>query len=206
MTFAAFRATSLARGLGASVSWFLFSAGLTALLLASFDVLAIGGSCASGGPYEIAVECPNSAGLAPLGIFAGLAGVAVALFFAQGFGTSLVDLAWPILFGLLGAAFLGTADAGGYIVGGVFELMALIPLVLVLRASVQRVFLGAVTLGGQRFYEGENPRRSPIGLNFAAAEYPVKPGISNWLLSAVFLLVPVGAGWAAAMGIYNAVS
>jgi len=206
MTLAAFRATALARGLGASVSWFLFTLSLMLLVLAMFDVMAIGGSCASGGPYEIAVECPDSAGLAPLAIFGGLGATAIALFLSQGFGTSLVDLAWPLLFGALGGMFISSLDPVGFVIGGVFEIMAIIPLVLVLRASPQRVFLGAVTLGGQRFYEGENPRRSPIGLNFAQAEYPVKPGISNWLVSAVFLLVPVAAGWSAAMGIYRAVS
>jgi hypothetical protein len=206
MTFASFRASPLARGLGAALSWFLFSAGLVTLVLSMFDVLAIGGSCASGGAYDISVECPDSAALAPLGIFAGLGGAAIAFVFSQGFGTSLIDLAWPLLFGILGAIFISSLDVVGLVIGGLFEIMAIVPLIIVVRASPQRVFLGAVNLGGKRFYEGDKARRSPLGLNFPAGEYPIMPGITNWLASAVFLLLPVAAGWMAAMGLYAAVS
>mgnify|MGYP001149551442 CR=1 FL=1 len=68
----------LARLAGSALSWFLFALSFTLLFLVSYTVLALGGSCASGGPYEIAVQCPEGvAAFAPLSIFGGLIAVGI---------------------------------------------------------------------------------------------------------------------------------
>ena len=90
--------TPLARVAGSAFSWFLFVLSFTLLFHVSFTVLALGGYCASGGPYVIAVECPEAvAGFAPLSIFGGLISVGVGAFFTRGFGTPLTSWAWPVL-------------------------------------------------------------------------------------------------------------
>jgi len=129
-----------------------FGAGLTCTYLAMRDLMvSSGGSCASGGPYQVAAghECGSEAGLLIAGIFALLIFGAV---FAGatsaggegGWGSSSMDagfLMWAALFGALGFNFLSLgfdppesmSGAGGWIVAGViFELMALggvVPLV-----------------------------------------------------------------------------
>ena len=103
-----------------------------------------GGSCASGGPYVPAVECPDAVvALTPLSIlrvfiFGGLAGWGGASLGAAWLG--LIALGWPALFLSLGWNFLefpGFAppdgEQGGFIwswifCGIVFVLMGGIPL------------------------------------------------------------------------------
>jgi hypothetical protein len=122
-----------------------FAAGLTCAYLAMRDLMVnSGGSCASGGPYQVAAghECGSEAGLLIAGIFALL--IFGAVFAAAtsaggegGWGPSGMDagfLMWAALFGVLGINFLtlgfdppaNMSGAGGWIVAGViFELMAL---------------------------------------------------------------------------------
>jgi hypothetical protein len=150
--------------------------------------MALGGSCASGGPYEIAVECPDSVALfAPLSVFTGLFSVVIAVFLAQGWGVSLIDLAWPILFCGLGSifllAFFAAGDSVGLVLGIMFWVMGLVPLVWSLRASAQRVFLGAVNAHGQRFYEGENARNNQFSISYSLDSEKVRPTALNWLAS-----------------------
>ncbi|MEQ1854678.1 MAG: hypothetical protein ABMA01_24180, partial [Chthoniobacteraceae bacterium] len=93
--FAPWRKSPLVRIVGSAGSWFLFSLSFSLLFQVTITVMALGGTCASGGPYEIAVECPdNVAAFAPLSIFGGLLSVGVSLFLAQGFGTPLSAWAW----------------------------------------------------------------------------------------------------------------
>lgn len=205
-----FRHTPIVRVLGSFASWFLFALCMTLLVQGFFGLMAIGGSCASGGPYVIETECPDAVAIfMPLSIFGGLAAVAIALIFAQGFGTSLLDVAWPILFGSLGAGFLtaffATGDAVGLIIGGMFEIMAVIPLILALRVSVQRVFLGAINYKGERFYEGEVERFSIIGVRYLRGGEPVRPTIVDWSFSLVILIAAVALGYYAAIAAYASV-
>jgi hypothetical protein len=180
------RDNPLIRLLGSVLSWLLFSLSFTLLVQAVFGVMSVGGACASGNtPYVIAHQCPDVTVWATPAVFGGLASVALGVWLAQGFGTSLANLAWPILFGVLGGVFVSSFELVGYILGGMFLIMALVPLVLSLRASAQRVFLGAVNLRGQRFVEGERSRPTPLNFNFASSENPVAATFGNWALSLV---------------------
>jgi hypothetical protein len=119
-----------------------FAAGLTCAYLAMRDLMVnSGGSCASGGPYQVAAghQCGSEAGLLIAGIFGLL--IFGAVFAAAtsagggpGSGMDAGFLMWAALFGVLGVNFLtlgfdpppNMSGAGGWIVAGViFELMAL---------------------------------------------------------------------------------
>jgi hypothetical protein len=104
-------------------------------------VMDLGGYCASGGPYEIAVECPDGVSLImflafPIGFLG--AGLMVWKGVRLGGGwAGLVGLAWPALFLSLGFNFLqyGFAPPGGggvewgwLIPGAIFVLMGGFPL------------------------------------------------------------------------------
>lgn len=182
------RDSPLLRVAGSAASWFVFALSFTLLFQVSFSVMALGGSCASGGPYEIAVECPDAVAMfAPLSIFMGLAAVGIGMFFARGFGTPLTTWAWPILFCGLGGAFLyeffGTGDPVGLIIGAMFEIMGVIPLILEFRGSPQRVLLGLRNASGARFYEGERARRSILSPGTPNPEGAVPPTAGDWLLA-----------------------
>lgn len=194
------------RILGSFASWYLFALCMMLLLQGFLSLMAIGGSCASGGPYVIETECPDAVALfMPLSIFGGLASVAISVIFAQGFGTSLTDLAWPVLFGSLGAGFVASMDAVGFIVGGVFLAMAIVPLVIALRASPQRVFLGAVSARGLRFYEGENPRFSLVGIRYRATEQTVRADGGHWALALIVCFSAIALGYYSALEAYASV-
>lgn len=198
------------RVLGSFASWFLFSLCMSLLVQGMFGLMAVGGSCADGGPYVSAQSCPDAVALfMPLSVFGGLAAVALAMVFANGFGTSLLDLAWPILFCGLGGAFLfaffATGDPVGLIIGGLFEAMGLVPLVLALRASTQRVFLGAVNARGERFYEGETVRFSLVGMKYSTGTSTVPATAGDWLASLSVWAFALVCGYYAALAAYAAV-
>jgi hypothetical protein len=163
-------------------------------------VLEVGGTCASGNtPYVIAVQCPKNAdAFMPWCIFAALFAIAVAIYLGQGFGTQLIMIAWPVLFCSLGAVFLAeffaTGDPTGLIIGALFVVMGLIPLVIELRGSVQRVFLGSINIRGQRFYEGPRARRSMMSPSTPNPEGAVSPTATDWLTSFVITMVGVVGG------------
>jgi hypothetical protein len=95
------------------------------------SVMDVGGSCAEGGPYEIAQPCPDGAVLISVGIpvmlVAAMLGSAIAFMVSA---PNLLVPMWLFLFGSLGWNFLEYSfDDGivwGFLVCGVmFELMAL---------------------------------------------------------------------------------
>lgn len=109
------------------------SASLTVLFLAMRSVMNIGGSCASGGAFQIAQPCPGHvAALMPAAIWGGLIFAGLYVFFTLHYNVpSLVSLAWPALFISLGYNFLDYAihgQSGLFIVGVVFVLMGGVPL------------------------------------------------------------------------------
>lgn len=198
------RNAPIVRVLGSALSWFLFGLSFTMLFQVSFTVMSLGGSCASGGPYEIAVECPAEVvAFAPLSIFGGVISVAIAIFFARGFGTPLLSLAWPILFIGLGAAFLLTMDVVGLVIGVLFVLMGLAPLVIELRGSVQRVLIGQRAADGTQFYEGEGARRSFMSMSKPNPEGAVRPNAGHWALALGVSIVSGGLGYLAATAWYT---
>jgi hypothetical protein len=125
----------------------------TATYLAMRDVMAIGGSCASGGPYEVATPCPEgTAALMVGGIFGWFIGAGLTLVAGSelpGDYGSLALLAWPGLFLSLGWNFLdfgldpadGSGTNGGLLFCGVlFILMGGVPLVFGLKALARALW------------------------------------------------------------------
>jgi hypothetical protein len=195
-----YRDRPITRFFGSVLSWFLFTLNFSLLAYSSQSVMSVGGSCASGGPYDIAVPCPdNVTAFLPWCVFGGLFAIAIAIALGQGFGTQVIMLAWPILFCSLGvlflAAFFGTGDPTGLIIGVLFEAMGLAPLVIEFRGSVQRVFLGSVNLDGQRFYEGPRARKSLMSPSEPNPEGAVAPRAVDWLLSLGILIIAGGGGF-----------
>src|SRR5688500_16860458 len=132
----------------------LFVASLTVLFLGMRTVLDVGGACASGGAYEIAVPCPDTAWTIPVSIFTGLFGLGIYLAGVWRLpGPNWIALAWPALFLSLGwnfweygldppEAFGDSGGEVGFIVCGVvFVLMGGIPLVLILKSKEGRRML-----------------------------------------------------------------
>lgn len=116
------------------------AASLTMLFRSMRSVLEIGGSCGSGGPYQVVRPCPKGiAAITPLSIWVGIGFVALAAVAAMRLKVpSVAWLAWPALFLSLGWNFwefgLDPPGAGGlawgWIVCGVlFVLMGGGPLV-----------------------------------------------------------------------------
>lgn len=170
--------TPATRLIASAGSWFLFVLCFTLLFQASLVVIALGGSCASGGPYVIEVECPpNVAIYAPLSIFGGFIAVAIS-FAAGGFGAPLGVWAWAILFVGLSVAF---AFGGSWLIFGMFAIMGAVPLVLELRANVPRTFIGYRTITGEALAFRDNTRRSIMSTG-APREGEVVPHAGHALL------------------------
>jgi len=128
------------------------AAALTWMYLGMRSVMSIGGSCASGGPYEVATPCPEGIPMVMLGgIFGGLTFLAVYALKGLPFGPRLTLLAWPALFLSLGWNFLDfglnpPGEESGVSVSWlfcavVFGLMGGVPLVfLFTRAGLRATF------------------------------------------------------------------
>jgi hypothetical protein len=199
-----FRSRPIVKLVAFVFSWYLFALSFVLLIFAVLAVGAIGGTCASGNTaYVIAVQCPAAAiDFLPWCIFTGLIAVAIGVAFAGGIGISTRVFAWPILFcGLGGFFLLGGVFGGevvGWLLGTMFIVMGLVPLVIELRASVQRVFLGSFNLRGMQFYEG--PKAQP---SFSSRTLPnppgaIRPSFANWAFSILGFLVASLAGVASA--------
>jgi hypothetical protein len=190
------------RILGSIVSWLLFALCFSLLYMGSAVVMGLGGYCASGGPYVIETECPEAViAFVPLSIFGGLAAAAIGAIFAQGFGTPLISWAWPILFCGLGAAFLISSTIPGAIsfllIGIMFVIMGLVPLVLEFRASPQRLFLGTTNAADVNFVEAAKARPSLTQFtHWGSRETPssVPATAGDWALSLGILVASAGLG------------
>jgi len=95
-------------------------------------VMGAGGSCGSGGPYEIARPCPDGAWLISIAVPMLLATAMLGSALAVGLSApNLLLPMWGLLFGSLGWNFLefglfrGGVEVGWIVCGVVFELMAL---------------------------------------------------------------------------------
>lgn len=190
------------RVLGSFVSWFGFAFCFSLLYLTAQTVIGLGGFCASGGPYEIEVECPaNVVAFTPLSIFGGMFAVLIAIVFAQGFGLPLIAWAWPILFVGLGWTFLQSffnhGDITGLLIGIMFWVMGFAPLVLLLRAQWRSTILGSSSVRGEPF--DRHTEKTVVWMpNSRATQGGIQPTAADW---AGALLVPlVGAG----LGVYLA--
>lgn len=205
------RRTPLARVTGSLLSWFVFTLCMTLLFQTSLAVMSLGGSCASGGAYSIAVQCPESVVIfAPLSIFGGLGAVAIAIFFSLGFGVSLVDVAWTVLFVSLGGAFLYSflafGDVTGLVVGIMFLAMGLFPLVILVRAGVREMVLGTINVRGEKFARDYGSSFRIIPRPHSQVEATVEPRAADWLLSLGLFAVAVGGGYAVSELLWAAAS
>lgn len=196
-------ASPIWRVLGSAASWLLFSFCFALLYIGSSVVMGLGGYCAQGGPYEIAVECPDIVAVSlPLSIFGGLAAVAIGVVFAGGFGMPLISWAWPVLFVGLGAAFLiASAAPGGIvflIIGVLFVVMGLVPLVIEVRASVRALFLGTNNVAGVKFETSGRGRASYLQLGrwdrSAESDETIAPTAGDWTLALGIAIVAIGLG------------
>ncbi|WP_110207184.1 hypothetical protein [Nocardioides daejeonensis] len=157
-------------------------------------VMAVGGSCADGGPYVSAQPCPDGAwmiGVAiPVSLLACIIGTGIAM--AAG-ARELFSLLWGGLFGALGWNFIdsgirgsGGDKIGGYLLGGMFWLMAL-PAVL--------FFLGLPSI--KAAVRARRPQPAPTDLEtlkLAAAGVRPPSAASAVLRDYSFLLVYLVVG------------
>jgi hypothetical protein len=184
---------------GSVVSWVLFVVCFTLLFQATSVLAGLGGFCASGGPFVIETECPDSVIVfAPLSIIGMFIAVAIGLFFARGFGAPLVVWAWPILFVGLGIQFaLSAFQPGGItfgILAGLFIVMGIAPLIFELRAGPRRVVVGKENLRGTRFLDRENAPRTfyAFGREDRATQVAATPG--DWGLALALWLGSIALG------------
>jgi hypothetical protein len=150
----------------------------------------VGGSCADGGPYVIAVHCPENTGFFTLiGPYGGVAGVLISILLARQFGTMII-LAWTITFLVLSLPFVligaVTLPTGlPFLFGGLFFVaMAVAPLVIEGRAAgVQRLFLGVTDARDRRFRERDSARPSMFVPGMPNGPATVPPTARDWALS-----------------------
>lgn len=191
-------ASPLRRIVGAAASWLLFCFFLTGLLLLAGTVIAMGGSCASGGPFVSARPCPGSALLfVPFGVLGMFVAVGLSVALARDFAAPLYAWAWPALFTGLGVVFLLGALAGfgivsNLVVAALAFAMGLGPAVPALRGGGWRTLLvGSRSVRGELF-EGPEPRSRMLRPRPAGEAAPVP-------LGAVHVLVAVGIPLVAAV-------
>lgn len=201
--------TPFARVGGAVASWFLFALSFTLLYTSALAVIGLGGYCASGGPYVIETECPQAVAMfMPLSIFGGLIAVGISLALARGFGTPLIFLAWPILFcGLSVTFFVGYAgDTRAWswlLIGIMFVVMGLVPLVGGLYTDARAVLIGSVSLEGRPFHDrGDRPTWLP---RRPRPDEPVEPGGRDWILAIATTLVGACLGVWLGLELFHAV-
>lgn len=207
--------TPLGRLVGAVLSWTVFAFFFVGLYQALGVVLGLGGACATGGPYEIRVECPDAVALfAPLGLFGMFLALGIAFALAGGFGMSLTAWGWPILFVGLGIQFLlGQGGGQGWVVnigvGILFLVMGLVPVGYFVSAkALVPTLVGSRNLAGERFsFDGRELRYfglvptggssvAPTGRDWAISLglWAVSVAAGSWLAIAAFAALAASAG------------
>jgi hypothetical protein len=197
---------------GSIASWAMFAFFFLGLYQSAAVVIGLGGFCASGGPYVIETECPESVVVfAPIGIFGMFAAAGVALIIARGFGLSLIAWAWPILFVGLGIQFIlgavgGVGIISNIIVGVLFIAMGLAPVWFVISSkALTPTLVGSVNLAGARFgYEGKANRY--FGFTPTEAEEVTTPTGVDWVLSLGLWIVAVALGSWLSVTAFNALA
>lgn len=204
------RDAAATRVVGSALGWFSTALALTLLYRSADALAALGGYCARGGPYVVAVECTDAIALfMPVSIVGGLLLLAIGTALAQGFGTPVWLYAWPGLFVSLSIVFFRTfllgGDAVGLFLGLLFLVMGLAPLALIVPAAPQRMLIGRVDAQGSAFWEAHPAR--PHLLSWRAPEAPGvnRASASDWALSLGIAITAsafgmwLGAGWFAAV-------
>jgi hypothetical protein len=204
--------TPVGRLVGSALAWTAFSFFFVGLYQALGALLTLGGSCASGGPYAIETECPESVLLfAPLGMFGMFLAAGLAFALAGGFGVSLLAWGWPILFVGLGIRFLLGWDGGqGLIVnilcGVLFIVMGAAPVwFLVGSKSVIPTLVGSRRISGERFAFAGRAQRY-FGLTPKDGGGTAAPTPTDWAISLALWVVSVGVGGWLALAAFGAVA
>jgi hypothetical protein len=191
--------TPLGRLVGSVLSWAVFAYFFLGLYQVAAIVMGLGGSCASGGPYQIEAECPGSVlWFAPGGMFGLFLALGLALF-ARGFGVSLIAWGWPILFIGLGIQFFAGMTSGqgiavNIVCGLLFVVMGAGPVWFVIRSKVVvPTLVGSRSISGDRFgYDGK--ARRYFGLTPTEGGGETTPTARDWVLSLGLWAASVGAG------------
>jgi hypothetical protein len=150
----------------------------------------IGGFCASGGPYVIETECPDTLFWSfPVGFFAVFISWGIGYLFQRGFAAPVIVWGWPILFVGLGIGFFQLIPLGGVFVGilcGVlFVLMGIAPLIFELRAGPRRIVLGKSNVRDVLFTDKPGAPRTVYSFGRHDPAETVAPTPGDWLLSLV---------------------
>jgi hypothetical protein len=196
---------------GSFAGWLIFTVAFLLFFQTAGVVGGLGGFCAAGGPYVIAVECPEAVVVfAPVGLFGALFGVAVAMFLARSFGTPLYLWAWPIAFVALGIQFIVGAFGGAAVVinvliGLMFVVMGAVPFWYTIRGGAQPFLIGMGNVHGRLFSYRDTGRKSLWGPPKSAEGETVPPTPRDWALSLgiVAVAIPLGA-WLSVLA-FNAV-
>jgi len=194
---------TLRRLLGSVLAWFSFAMTFLLLSWVGISTASIGGSCASGGPYAIAVQCPESdapqVAVAVILAFVAIFGFAL----AGGFGVSLLAIGGFTIFGGFGALFIAGWVAkllsSGLIVGGAFALFAIALLGVWLWAAPRSVALGTMRVTGEKYYSTEQAYDDILRVDPERAATLVKPRPVDWLISVGVWLVAAGSGTVVAL-------
>ena len=184
---------------GAIVAWVLFMFGFTVVYICASILSDLGGFCASGGPYVIETECPDTLTWAfPVGFLAVFAAWTIGFFFQRGFSAPVVVWGWPILFVGLGIGFFQMIPLGGVFVGilcgTLFVIMGLVPLLFELRAGPARIILGKTNVRDVRFTDKPGAKRTfyAFGREDPGVTVAATPG--DWLLSLAVSILSIAAG------------
>ncbi len=157
------------KALGIFISLLVFSLSLMVVYLSMRSVMAVGGYCAEGGAYQIAVHCPKGVTfLMPLSIFAmTIAGLIYAAIVSSTENSpQWYFFFWSALFGSLGWNFLdfamhppaGMSDGGAigwWVCGVMFLLMAVVPLLIIIFGASKSIMgetsggFGSILFGKQ---------------------------------------------------------
>lgn len=172
----------------------LFSASLTVLYLGMRAVMGVGGSCAEGGPYQIAVHCPKGTGWQlPVSVWTMVIGGLMYLYAAANIKSSPQwwYLFWTALFVSLGWNFLEFAlhapadDSGGaigmWICAVVFIIMGVAPLF-------------ALPSGKWRFKDNEAPTLIEVFLGKATVDAQGNKSQDARMMLLALHIVTVAAG------------
>lgn len=184
---------------GSFASWLLFTFSFLGLFQTSSIVIGLGGYCASGGPYVIETECPESVVIfAPLGIFGMLIAVGIGLLLARSFGTPLYLWAWPILFVGLGAQFIlgavgGVSIVTNIVIGVMFIAMGLVPWWWIIRAGIQPFLIGMANPAGRPFSYRDTGRKSYFGPRADEGEQ-LDPAPADWALALGLTVIAITLG------------
>jgi hypothetical protein len=128
-------------------------------------------------------------------IFTALIAMAIGLVFAYGIGIQLVSWVATIVMGSLALLFFSGGGVEGILLGLMFVVFAVVPLVHEIRASVPRLFIGSMSITGRQFLESAKAKKSLTQRREPNPEGATRPTAGDWAISLLGFVVPVIAGY-----------